>query len=334
MIKALVRTALLVMLLLAVGVGWHAWSFLGRAVGPETPRVITISAGAPFGKVADDLAREGVVADPDLLRLLSRWRGDARKIQAGEYEFGAPATPGQILDRLVTGDVRRYRLVIPEGYSLREIASTLELAGLGEAGRFLRLTHDPEFVRSFGLEAPSLEGYLFPETYTYSAGMPQEALIQAMVRQFQLRLSPEIVAAARDLGLDRHQLVTLASIIQKEAGNLQEMPIISAVFHNRLRRGMRLQADPTVIYGVEDYAGRITRRHLNTPTPYNTYQIRGLPPGPIASPGLEALHAAANPAPVNYLYFVSRGDGTHVFSETLREHNEAVRRYILRRPDR
>jgi UPF0755 protein len=152
-----------------------------------------------------------------------------------------------------------------------------------------------------------------------------------MVRQFESRLAPELLEGAAKIGLDRHRLVTLASIIQKEAGTTSEMPVIAAVFHNRLRRKMPLQADPTVIYGIANFNGNITRKDLRTPTPYNTYRIAGLPPGPIASPGADALRAAAFPAKADYLYFVARGDGTHAFSKDLREHNRAVRHYQLKR---
>ncbi len=152
-----------------------------------------------------------------------------------------------------------------------------------------------------------------------------------MVGQLKKHLSPAILVKADELGLDRHELLTLASIIQKEAGNVMEMPLISAVFHNRLKRGIALQADPTVIYGIADFDGNLTRKHLETPTPYNTYRKRGLPPGPIASPGQFALRAAVNPADTKSLYFVAKGDGTHEFSATLKEHNRAVRRYQLRR---
>jgi len=155
--------------------------------------------------------------------------------------------------------------------------------------------------------------------------------LSAMVEQLDSQITAELLENAAALKLDRHQLITLASIVQKEAGNLMEMPLISSVFHNRLKRGMPLQADPTVIYGVADFDGNLTRKHLNTPTPYNTYRMRGLPPGPIASPGGFALHATASPAEGKDLYFVARGDGTHEFNATLKEHNRAVRRYQLRR---
>ncbi|MEN8687044.1 MAG: endolytic transglycosylase MltG, partial [Desulfuromonadales bacterium] len=232
---------------------------------------------------------------------------------------------------LVAGDIRRFQVTIPEGFNLREIAVRLAETGIGTAEDFLAPCYDPGFIKELAIEADSLEGYLFPETYTYTSSSTVRQLLRAMVDQLNRHFSPAMLERAAALQMNRHELLTLASIIQKEAGNVMEMPLISAVFHNRLKRGIALQADPTVIYGIADFDGNLTRKHLATPTPYNTYRKRGLPPGPIASPGLFALRAAANPAKTKALYFVARGDGTHEFSETLREHNRAVRRYQLRR---
>jgi UPF0755 protein len=272
-----------------------------------------------------------VIRSASGFKLLAWIRGDARRIKAGSYDFGGPATPARVLDRLVAGDVRRQRLTIPEGFSLREIAVRIEEEGIGKAETFLHLAHDLEFIASLGIASPSLEGYLYPDTYLFDSGTPEDRLIRTMVRQFENRLAPDLVEGAAKLGLDPNQLVTLASIIQKEAGTRDEMPLIAAVFHNRLRRNMPLQADPTVIYGIANFNGNITRKDLLTTTPYNTYRIPGLPPGPIASPGEDALRAAAFPAKADYLFFVARGDGTHAFSKTLREHNSAVRQYQLKR---
>jgi UPF0755 protein len=301
-------------------------------VAPPAPRLVAIQPGTSFAEVAARLEAEGVIAGALEFKVLSRVRGNAHSIKAGEYDFQEPAAPGKVLDRLITGDVRRLKFTVPEGLNLTEIAAKLEAEGRGDKTAFLALARDPVFISTLGFDAPTLEGYLFPETYTLESGTSEERLIKAMVEQFRTRLgAAELVAAAAERGLDLHQLVTLASIIQKEAGNEAEMPVISGVFHNRLRLRIPLQADPTVIYGIADFDGNLTRKHLNTPSPYNTYRMRGLPAGPIASPGEKALRAAAMPATVDYLYFVSQGDGTHVFSKTLKEHNNMVRRYQLRR---
>jgi UPF0755 protein len=305
--------------------------FLRQTISPPAPISISIERGSSFGAVAQRLQSAGVVSNVIGFKLLARLRGDAAAIQAGDYHFADSATPGQILDRLVTGDVERLQLTIPEGFSIKEISDRLLHSDFQDATAFLPLTGNVALIRSLNIKASTLEGYLFPETYTFDSRTNSRQLIQAMVAQCLAELTPALLAKAKEQGLNRHQLLTLASIIQKEAGNNNEMPLISAVFHNRLRLGIALQADPTVIYGVKDFDGNLTRRHLREITPYNTYRVPGLPPGPIASPGRTALQAAANPAAVNYLYFVARGDGTHKFSNTLREHNAAVRRYQLKR---
>ncbi len=328
--RLIILIAVLALLPVLVGGGRYAF-FVLRATAPPSAVTISVPTGTSFGAVARRLQRAGVVSSAAGFKLLARLRGDAEAIQAGDYRFAAAATPGQILDRLVAGDIERLQLTIPEGFSRAEIAQRLKESDFPGAATFLSLTTDAEFIRSLGIEAASLEGYLFPETYTYDAHTSSQQLIKAMVAQGQAELTPALLTQAKQHNLNRHQLLTLASIIQKEAGNNSEMPLISAVFHNRLRRGIALQADPPVIYGIKDFDGNLTRRHLREVTPYNTYRVAGLPPGPIASPGRAALQAAANPVAVNYLYFVARGDGSHKFSNTLREHNAAVRRYQLKR---
>lgn len=319
------------LLAFALYLGFGFGTFLLHGVAPSQPQTLTIPPGTPFSAVARQLESRGIVESGTKLKLLARIRGNGGRVQAGEYLFVDKANPDQILARLVAGDVVRRRFTIPEGLTIKEIAARLEAERVTAAAPFIALATDPALAESLGIDGESLEGYLFPETYTYTAGVPPRDLLGAMVQQFRARLTPEVLAAAEGGGLTLHQLVTLASIIQKEAGNTQEMPLISAVFHNRLRKRIPLQADPTVIYGIENFDGNLTRLHLTTPTPYNTYRMGGLPQGPIANPGEEALQAAAFPASVTYLYFVSRGDGTHKFSDTLREHNQAVQRYQLHR---
>ncbi len=306
-------------------------SFLTTPVIPSQPQTIEIKQGSSFARIAVQLQTAGVVGDVRRFTLLARWRKATSQVHAGEYLFETSATPDQVLARLVAGDIRKFQVTIPEGFNLQEISDRLGKTGVGSAQEFLSLCRDEAFIKELGIEATSLEGYLFPETYTYTSSTTSRQLLSAMVEQLDSQITKELLESAAALKLDRHQLITLASIVQKEAGNLMEMPLISSVFHNRLKRGMPLQADPTVIYGVADFDGNLTRKHLNTPTPYNTYRMRGLPPGPIASPGGFALHATASPAEGKDLYFVARGDGTHEFNATLKEHNRAVRRYQLRR---
>ena len=312
-------------------VGLWLQHFLTTPVIPSQPQTIEIKQGSSFARIAVQLQTAGVVGDVRRFTLLARWRKATAQVHAGEYLFETSATPDQILARLVAGDIRKFQVTIPEGFNLQEISDRLGKTGVGSAQEFLSLCRDEVFIKELGIEATSLEGYLFPETYTYTSSTTSRQLLSAMVEQLDSQITKELLESAAALKLDRHQLITLASIVQKEAGNLMEMPLISSVFHNRLKRGMPLQADPTVIYGVADFDGNLTRKHLNTPTPYNTYRMRGLPPGPIASPGGFALHATANPAEGKDLYFVARGDGTHEFNATLKGHNRAVRRYQLRR---
>jgi UPF0755 protein len=309
-------------------------SFLSTPTAPPAPMEITIERGDSFKKVAELLHRHKVVSSLFFLELLARREKIATRIKAGDYRFETPATPAEVLKRLVEGDIVLRRLTLPEGLTLREIARKMAGEKLAEEKDVIDLAFNAEFTKKLGVEANSLEGYLFPETYSFPKRTTTEQFLEMMVDMFRSKLTRDILTGASERKLNLHQLVTLASIIQKESGNVEEMPLISAVFHNRLKKGIALQADPTVIYGIKDFDGNLTRKHLRTSTPYNTYTSRGLPPGPIANPGLDALRAAAFPAEVKYLYFVSRGDGTHIFSRTLKEHNQAVLKYQKRRRSR
>lgn len=293
--------------------------------------VITVGVGQPLIQIAQQLDDKHVIADAMAFRLLAVVSGDSRSIQAGTYRFDGTYTPMQVLKRLVAGKVELVRCTFPEGLRAQQVVDLCVKMGLGDAGRFTKLITDEKFSHNLKIDVPSLEGYLFPETYSFAPGSSEKMVLRAMVVQLQRHLDDKLLQQAKKHGLDRNRLLTLASIIQKEAGNEQEMPLISAVFHNRLKRGMLLQADPTVIYGIKNFNGNLTRKDLLTASPYNTYQNKGLPPGPIANPGMAALSAAANPAVSPALYFVADGSGVHKFSNTLTEHNRAVRRYQLHR---
>ena len=300
-------------------------------IAPETPVIITINNGSSLQLVARQLELQGVIRHSLSLRTLARIDQQSGHIQAGTYKFSEPALPAQIMSRLIEGDVEKVQLTVPEGFTLEQIIERIAQSGYGNGARLRQLSHDPAFIKTVKVEASSLEGYLFPETYSFAPGIDEKALLRMLVNQFWQNLSGELKQTAQKQGMNVHQLTTLASIIEKETGLKSEMPTISSVFHNRLKRNIPLQTDPTVIYGIKDFNGNLTRKHLRTPGPYNTYLNRGLPPGPIANPGLAALLAAAHPANTKYLYFVARGDGSHQFSRTLKEHNAAVRKYQLRR---
>ncbi len=320
----LVAGLLVAMVLLGFGV------FSLRPCRLDAEQFITVSSGQSLSAVSHTLYTHGLITHPLPFRALARWRGDARRIQAGSYRF-APGSyrPGDVLRILVEGRVELISCTIPEGLTAQEVVKRCSDAGIGDYQRYEVLLTDKKFLQH--LKIPMVEGYLFPETYRFAPGISESSVLSTMVQQMRHYLDTSLLTAAKEQGLNELQLLTLASIIQKEAGNREEMPLISAVFHNRLKRGMLLQADPTVIYGLGEFDGNLTRQHLRTPTPYNTYVHRGLPPGPIANPGLDALKAAVLPADESYLYFVATGAGGHYFSNTLQEHNRAVRRYQLHR---
>jgi peptidoglycan lytic transglycosylase G len=321
----------LIILCLTAGIGYN---LLLLTKAPAEIVSITVNSGRSLSSVAQELERTGVIRSSLALKIIARWNKQGGQIQAGSYRFDQPATPGEILKRLIQGDVEKVTLTIPEGFTLQQIIERINQQGYGSKTKLAELAYNSDFITSLNISADSLEGYLYPETYLFAPGNDERALLKMMVNQFQKQITAELKTSAQHVGLSLHQLVTLASIIEKETGVVDEMPLISSVFHNRLKRRIPLQTDPTVIYGIKDFDGNITRKHLKTPTPYNTYMIRGLPPGPIASPGLAALKAATSPAKTNLLYFVARGDGSHKFSKSLKEHNAAVLKYQLRRRHR
>jgi UPF0755 protein len=298
------------------------------------PVIITVRPGQTLNSTAEMLYREKVVKNPTKFALIARFKGYDKQLQAGEYLLSAAMTPLQLLDIMVRGAVNLYKLTIPEGYNLFQIAELVDAAHLGTNADFIQAATDAARVRDNGLAGETFEGYLFPDTYFFPKDVSTERIIEAMVKRFWSVFTSEWRSRAQDLGMTVHQIVTLASIIEKETGASFERPIISSVFHNRLKKKMRLESDPTVIYGIKNFDGNLTREHLTTPTPYNTYKIRGLPIGPIANPGRASLEAALYPDKTQYIYFVSRKDSTHQFSTNLKQHNRAVRKYQLGRRKR
>jgi peptidoglycan lytic transglycosylase G len=290
-------------------------------------KIVVVTTGEQLNTIATRLRQQQLISSEFKFRLLATIKQLDTKIQTGEFRLSATLTPMEILDKMVSGKIVLHRLTIPEGYNLEQIASAVEAAGFGPAAQFMKASVDPDLLKRLEVEAGSFEGYLFPDTYHFSKHTPASGIITAMIKQFHSVFTPRMQARAREIGLSPHLVVTLASIIEKESNHGAELPLISSVFHNRLKKGMRLQSDPTVIYGIKDYDGNITRKHLDTVTPYNTYRIKGLPPGPIASPGLAAIQAALNPAESNFLFFVSKNDRTHYFSTNYNAHKQAVEKY-------
>lgn len=311
--------------------GTHVATFLAAPPGSGRAAArFEIEDHETLSQVAARLEREGLIRNRLYFVAFGRLTGSERALKPGEYALTTAMRPLEILDRFRRGTVILHPLTVPEGYTTRQIAQVLGEAGLGNPDDFLRLVGDPELIRSLGLDLPTLEGYLFPDTYAFPRRVATEEIVRQMVARFQAVYRPEWDARAAELGMTRHQVVTLASIIEKETSAEAERSFISGVFHNRLRRRIPLQSDPTVIYATPAFNGNLRKVDLVRDSPYNTYRRRGLPPGPISNPGEEALEAALYPAPVDYLYFVSKNDGTHQFSRSLREHNAAVNVYQRR----
>jgi UPF0755 protein len=329
------RTAVGLAVLLAAG-AWLAWRHeiqTPKLAADAPPVRLVVPPGASAEAIGRRLERQGLVRHPLIFRLLVQARGLGGQLKAGEYELRGPVSLDDVVALLARGDVVRNEVTIPEGRTLQETASLLAAAGVDRAA-FLEAARDPAPIRDLDPEATDLEGYLFPDTYDVPlAGDPARSLVRRMVRRFREVIAPERTRVAKR-GLSLREVVILASLVELETAAAEERPRIAAVFENRLKRGMLLQTDPTVIYALKSeqrWNGNIRRRDLEIASPYNTYRYPGLPPGPIGSPGRDAILAVLDPAETRDLYFVSRNDGTHEFSETLTDHNRAVNRYQRRR---
>jgi len=292
----------------------------------ESDQLFTVREGATLREVAGGLEKSGIISSKTLILLWSKITGCGTDIKAGEYRLNSNMPPLKILDILSRGMVITHSVTIPEGFALAQIARELEKKGLADPAQFLAFATDSNLAEKYGLFEPTLEGYLYPDTYRFFRGQSLLSIIDAMMKRFFEVIFP-LRTSIEASGMTLNQVITLASIIEKETGQVEERPVIASVFLNRLKQGMRLESDPTVIYGIKDFNGNLTKPDLRQPTPYNTYVIRGLPPGPIASPGKESIQAVLFPAKTDYLYFVSKNDGTHQFSRTLGEHNRAVTIY-------
>jgi UPF0755 protein len=326
---------LVLFLFLAIMGAAAAYSVYARLNDPfrgfeGAEQFVEIPQGSGSRVIGDRLAASGVVRDPWTFRLALSLSGQGRHLKAGEYRFDRAMTPGEVVDKIARGDVFVIRVTFPEGLTIAEMSRIFESSGLGTGTSFLAAAQDVTAVHAFDPDARNLEGYLFPETYALPRATTAAMLVRQMVSQFERVLTPELHQAAARHHLSVRQLVTLASIVEKETAKPDERPMVAAVYANRLRLGMLLQCDPTVIYAlarVQRYDGNLRREDLRFDSPYNTYRYPGLPPGPIASPGRASIEAAAAPSDNDYLYFVSRNDGSHVFARTLDEHNRNVQKY-------
>jgi UPF0755 protein len=291
---------------------------------------VDIPAGSGTSAIGARLVAAGVVRDTLTYRIALWMSGRARRLQAGEYRFDHALTPAQVIDTIARGEVYVVTLTFPEGLTIAEMAAIVEAHGFGPAAAFVEAAKDVSPIRGIDPIATDLEGYLFPETYSLSRHTDASAIVRLMVARFLHVFGPDLRQAAGARGLSIRQAVTLASIVEKETARADERPLVAAVYTTRLRIGMPLQCDPTVIYALQHagrYDGNIHKMDLAIESPYNTYRHPGLPPGPIAAPGKGALEAAVHPADADFLYFVSRNDGTHAFARTLEEHNRNVQKY-------
>ncbi|MDY6825127.1 MAG: endolytic transglycosylase MltG [Thermodesulfobacteriota bacterium] len=329
------RIALICLFLAAVGLTAVSWIVYQYATSPAATnadvRIIEVPPGAGINTIARRLHQQQLIKNPELFKYLALSQSRNETIKAGEYRLSAAMSPLEIIKKMTRGEVVLHKLTIPEGYTIRQIAALSAQKGLSDRGAFLRMATSRATAEKMGINADTLEGYLFPETYFFPASAGAETIINAMVKRFHKIFTDHWERRAREMGFSVHEIVTLASIVEKETAVDAERPLIASVFHNRLKKNMRIESDPTVIYGIENFDGNLTRTHLNTRTPYNTYRIHGLPKGPIANPGEKSLEAVLYPADTPYLYFVAKNDGTHKFSANLRSHNQAVRKYQLGR---
>jgi len=332
-IKRIFATVVVIVVIVVTLAALAVWFGATRWRSPATVEVV-IEKGMSLREIATRLSAEKAIGTPRLFEVIGRARGLGRTLKAGTYEFPAGLTMPEVMDMLAHGKVKEYPLIVIEGWTIDEIAKALEgQPFLGDAempARFMKLAKDPAEAKAMGFEgAPSLEGYLFPETYLFTKPLSETELIKKMVGQFGEIWKALLAEGAPENTMAQKDIVTLASIIEKETGEPGERQMIASVFLNRLAAGMPLQSDPTIIYGLADFDGNIRKADISAPHPYNTYVHPGLPPGPICNPGKASLYAALHPAHTDYLYFVSRKDGTHEFTATLAEHLIAVKKYQL-----
>jgi UPF0755 protein len=305
--------------------------YIALFIPPSKEKVwkeIQVTEGMSFKAIAGTLRSEGIIRYRGYFEIIGRLQGISRKVRVGYYGLNASMSMWDVLEAMRNGKVIEYDIVVPEGYNLYQIGWTLSGTPLiSEPHEFIDLVKNKQYVHSLGIEADTLEGYLFPDTYYLPKGIKLEEIPRKMVQRYKAVFADNLKRRAQELGFTEHQIITLASIVEKESKVTSERKLISAVYHNRLKLGMKLQADPTAVYGTKAWITKVTREDLKRRSPYNTYLHKGLPPGPIANPGEGAILAALYPANVDYLFFVAQGDGTHHFSKDFGSHEKAINRY-------
>jgi UPF0755 protein len=334
-VRKLLLSLLLVLVVIAVVVTALGVYTVNRIQVPykgftKPEKFVEIPSGTGAAEIRRRLVEAGVVSDQLAFRAALMWTGQSRALKAGEYRFDRPMSVVEVVEKLARGDVYGHPITFPEGLTIREMAAIVESNGFGTADEFIKAASNGSLVSDLDPAAEDLEGYLFPETYTLPRGTPVTRLVSMMVERFRTTYISLEAKHTGQVDLSTRQIVTLASLVEKETGKAEERPLVAAVYTNRLNKKMAMQADPTVVYALVkagSYDGNIRKRDLGIDSPYNTYRYPGLPPGPIASPGRASLEAALTPADVEYLYFVSRNDGSHAFAETLQQHNANVQEY-------
>lgn len=305
--------------------------YLALIVPPSRERVwkeVEVAPGMSFKAIAATLEREGLIRSRRTFEVFGRLQGITRRVRVGYYGLSTDMSMWKVLEALRSGRIIEYEVVVPEGYNLYQIGHVLAGTPLiTDPRQFIAMATKKEFAKGLGIDADRLEGYLFPDTYYFPKGTRLEDIAKRMVQRYREVFVDSYRARAAELGFTEHQIVTLASIIEKEAKVPTERSLVAAVYHNRLRIGMRLQADPTAVYGTKAWITNVTKQDLQRRSPYNTYLRKGLPPGPIANPGQGAILAALYPEDVDYLFFVAQGDGSHYFSKEYGDHTKAVNRY-------
>jgi len=301
------------------------------ASSSQMEQVVEIKPGMNLRQVSNFLANRKLLNEPSAFVLYTYLQGKQNRIQAGEYQFSPSIPPWKILESLTNGTAILYTVTIPEGYRITEIAELFETKGLASKESFIAETRNQELLDALQISSGgSLEGYLYPDTYKFPKSAGAKKIVKTLVDTFKERVQkPELMQQAKAGKLTFHEVVTLASLIEKETGLGTERKLISSVFHNRLVKKMRLQTDPTVIYAMSNFDGNIRKKDLSIDSPYNTYKHFGLPPGPIASPGLDSIRAAVEPEHSDFLYFVSRKNGSHQFSTNYKDHLRAIQKYQL-----
>ncbi|MBF0493284.1 MAG: endolytic transglycosylase MltG [Deltaproteobacteria bacterium] len=319
---------LILIFFILLGLGFYFLRFPKQVLNNSA--IVEVKKGMGLKALVEEFQKQNLSSSHKLLYYYFRYRNVGSNLKAGEYQLDAGTTLEQASEKLLKGDILHRRFTIPEGYSLKDIAKLLAEKSLANPQSFLQKTLAADAAAKQGETGSSLEGYLFPDTYEYTQSTTEDSLINLLVKNFKKQAEAKLKEAGK-VGLTPYQLLTLASIVEKETGKTEERPLIAGVFFNRLKINMPLATDPSIIYGIPNYDGNIRKADLLRDGPYNTYIRPGLPPTPIANPGLKSIEAVLNPTASEYLYFVSKGDGTHQFSKTLQEHEAAVQLYQIQK---